>query len=108
MKKIMISIAKNFSITPGGRFKKEGEYSGEEFRDTILEPRYIQAVEEHKGLLVDLDGCLGFPSSFIDEGFGGLARKYKGKHIYKIFEFISNDQPGLISEILKIMQDGDK
>lgn len=33
-----MNIPKDFSSTPGPRFKKHGAYSGEEFREKILIP----------------------------------------------------------------------
>lgn len=68
----MISIAKDFSRSPAGRFKTDGPYSGEAFRDGFLWP----ALTENEGVEVDLDGALGFGSSFLEEAFGGLVRKY--------------------------------
>ena len=38
MNLINLSIARDFSITPGGRKASEGKYSGEEFRKNFLEP----------------------------------------------------------------------
>ena len=39
-----INIANDFSKTPGGRFVTEGAYSGQEFREKILSPRYNEAI----------------------------------------------------------------
>lgn len=38
-----IKISKDYSKTPGGRFKSEGAYSGEDFRESILFPKYNEA-----------------------------------------------------------------
>ena len=35
-----INIVKEFTDTPGGRYIKQGPYSGEEFRETILKVKY--------------------------------------------------------------------
>ena len=66
----MISIARDFSRNPAGRFKSDGPFSGERFREDFLIPalRSADAVE------VDLNGALGFGSSFLEEAFGGLVR----------------------------------
>ena len=34
----MIYFTKDFTDTPGGRYKRHGDYSGEQFREDILEP----------------------------------------------------------------------
>lgn len=103
---INFSIAKDFTDTPGGRYIKEGEFSGEEFRVNKLIPLYEAAVEKGCTILMDLDGCMGYPSSFLDESFGGLARLYPKDKVFERFEFISEDQPGLIDEIKKMMTKG--
>lgn len=64
-----------FSATPGGRYREEGQWSGEEFRDDVLVP----LLEAGHDVVVDLDGPLGFTSSFLEEVFGGLVRKYGPK-----------------------------
>ncbi len=70
MNKVMISIAKDFTDTPGGRNRTDGPYSGERFRDDVLVPALERGEVE-----VDLDGVLGFGSSFLEEAFGGLVRR---------------------------------
>lgn len=99
--KIIINIAKDFTKMPGGRFKKAGPFSGEEFRKEILKPKYQEAISKGTILQINFDGCFGFPSSFIDESFGGLAREIGDNKINRNMEFISEDQPGLIEEINK-------
>lgn len=96
---IKINIANDFTTSPGGRFKKEGDNSGELFRETILYPKYQEAKEKGEKLEINLDGCMGYPSSFIDESFGGLSRLLKDKSILDTMTFISNDQPSLVEEI---------
>ena len=72
---IRLSIAEEFSTTPGPRTRAEGKHSAEEFFDTILERRFDEAVSSDAVLLIDLDGGYGFGTSFLEEAFGGLARK---------------------------------
>ena len=66
-----IHIARDFSPTPGGRFMKDGPYSGQEFRKKFLEP----AVDQEQEVTVTLDDVAGLPSSFLEEAFGGLYRR---------------------------------
>jgi hypothetical protein len=66
-----ISIAKNFSEAPAGRYLSDGPFSGEKFRDEVLFP----AFSEFDLVEVDLDGTLGYGSSFLEEVFGGLIRE---------------------------------
>jgi len=96
---IIIKIAEEFSNTPGGRFEKEGPHSGEAFRNKILEPKYLEAKEKGESILVDLDDCYGYPISFLEEAFGGLARKYPKENVLEKVDIKSNDQPSLIDKI---------
>lgn len=102
----LLSISKNFSRTPGGRFRREGPYSGEEFREDLLIPYFLKAKEERVKLVIDLDGCMGYPSSFIDESFGGLARQFSNKNVLDTLNFKSEDQPDLVEIICDVMKSG--
>lgn len=101
---IVINIAKDFSNTPGGRHKKEGPFSGEQFREEMLLPKYFAAKESKTRLLINLDGCYGYATSFVEEAFGGLARKLKQKDVLDIIEFISEDEPGLVDLIKEYVE----
>ena len=105
MNDIFVSIAKDFTITPGGRYIKEGPYSGELFREQILFPKYIEAKAKGVMLVVNLDGCMGYPSSFLDESFGGLVALVPDEDILKRIKLISDDEPGLIEKVKKNISD---
>jgi len=96
--KITINIAKEFSNTPGARFKTDGPFSGEEFRETFLE-KYFQNPKDDSKILIELDGTEGYPTSFLEEAFGGLARKFGIETCLKKLEFISSEEKMLIDEI---------
>ena len=70
MSLVVVNVAKDFSRFPAGRFRRHGKYSGEVFREQFL----IPAVTKKQRLLVELDGTLGYGSSFLEEAFGGLMR----------------------------------
>lgn len=69
-----ITLADDFSPFPGGRFRSDGPFSGELFRDDLLLPKLREAIECGELLTVVLDGVAGLPSSFLEEGFGGILR----------------------------------
>lgn len=71
MNTVVINIAKDFSRYPAGRYKSDGPYSGERFRDEFLIPNLVKMDTE---VLVQLDGARGLASSFLEEAFGGLLR----------------------------------
>ncbi|MFT4254020.1 MAG: STAS-like domain-containing protein [Caulobacter sp.] len=66
-----VSIARDFSPTPSGRFGRDGPFSGEAFRVRFLEP----AVDAQEAVTVELDAIAGLSSSFLEEAFGGLYRR---------------------------------
>ncbi len=65
-----INVARDFTRFPSGRYKQNGNTSGEAFREQFLEPA-IRAGEE---IAIELDGTIGYGSSFLEEAFGGLVR----------------------------------
>lgn len=67
----VINIAAEFSKTPAGRYLTDGPFSGELFREQVLLP----ALQSNLPVTVNLDGTLGYGSSFLEEAFGGLIRK---------------------------------
>jgi hypothetical protein len=68
---VKISVAKQFTTLPGGRYIRLGPNSGEEFRKNFLIPPLL----EGKTVIVDLDGVRGYGSSFLEEAFGGTVRE---------------------------------
>ena len=72
MSSITINIATDFTPYPGGRYRSDGDFSGERFREELLRPAFSNA--ENETITVDLDGAAGFGSSFLEEAFGGLVR----------------------------------
>ena len=74
MTNMSINIARDYSAAPGGRYVKDGKFSGEEFREKVLGPKLKTALRSNDTVEVDLDGTYGFSSSFLDEVFGGLVR----------------------------------
>ncbi|MBK6998727.1 MAG: STAS-like domain-containing protein [Rhodoferax sp.] len=68
---IVLNIAKQFSRSPAGRYLTDGPYSGQAFRENLLLP----ALRQSELVEVQLDGALGFGSSFLEEAFGGLVRE---------------------------------
>ena len=94
-----IRIATDFTETPGARHRNAGNCSGEEFREAILEPKFLEANGKGEKLIIDLDGGYGYPTSFLDEAFGGLSRKYGADNVLSALVFVSRDEPSLPNEI---------
>lgn len=71
----MLDLASEYTPYPAGRFRADGPYSGEAFRDDVLLKRVRDAVHARQVLTVRIDGVRAFGSSFLEEAFGGLVRK---------------------------------
>lgn len=99
MNYIFLSVCREFSHSPGSRYIADGPNSGEEFLKKLLEPKFLEAREKSTVLVVNLDGAIGYATSFLDGSFGELARKYGAKEVLQTLELICHDEPPLIHEI---------
>jgi hypothetical protein len=71
---VRISVKNDFSSYPGGRFRADGDFSGEAFREDVLVPAIKEALSEGGRVEVSLGGVAGYASSFLEEAFGGIVR----------------------------------
>ncbi len=99
---ITIRIAQDFSRHPAGRFRTDGPFNGELFRQKYLVP----ALKAGERLLIVLDGARGYGSSFLEEAFGGLVRKegFPRELVERSLDFQSKDR-SLTEEIREYIQD---
>ena len=98
-----LSIARDFSKFPAGRYTEDGPESGQVFRETVLVP----ALENGGQVCVDLDGTEGYGSSFLEEAFGGLIRKhgFQRSDLGQRLTFVSAEDPSLVIEISQYLDD---
>lgn len=85
-------VATQFSRTPGGRKRANGQYSGEEFREDVARP----LLEKHSFVVFDLSGSAGYSSGFLDEAFGGLVQYFSLDDIKKRVGIEATDDPGAV------------
>lgn len=104
---IKLIIAEEYTKAPGARYIREGDYSGEDFRMKFLEPKFKEALDKGEKLLIDLDGGYGYPPSFLDEAFGGLALIYGADTIIRSIELKSVDEPRLLDEIVRYIHEAE-
>ena len=104
---IEISVANDFSNTPGGRYRSAGPYSGEEFREDFLEPMFNNLKQDQK-IKVELDGCYGYPVSFLEEVFGGMIRKFDTNKVIECILYHCSDEPSVESKIKQYINDAVK
>lgn len=103
---ITINIAKDFTDAPGGRYREDGEYSGQQFFEDLLEPAYEEAKREKKILIIELDDVYGYPSSFVSGSFGKLSidAKNRREDLLSLIEFRSSS-PTRISRFIAEIKD---
>lgn len=97
-----ISVAKDFSKNPSGRYIKDGKTSGEVFLKNLLLP----AVRTHDVVEINFDGVRGYGSSFLEEAFGGFIRETRMSlgEFYKKVKIVTED-PLLKQEIISYLED---
>lgn len=99
MRTMDIMVNKMKSL-PGPRFRHQGPGSGEEFRDDHLIPVFDSTVKVNDILTMDMDGApKGYPTSFLEEAFGGLASKRGTDLVKRTIRIQCTDEPLLIREI---------
>lgn len=100
------NIAEEYTITPGPRLVRHGKYSGEDFRNRVLYNLVEECINSNEKLEINLDGTYGYPSSFLEESFGGLIRAgLKKEKVLDVLSFVSTDQEELPDKIINYIKD---
>ena len=104
-----LRVMDKMSALPGPRYREQGAGSGEEFRDDHLIPAFDAAAANGETLVVDMDGAkYGYPTSFLEETFGGLARKRGTLEVAQSLEIRSVTEPLLKDEIMHYVEFAEK
>lgn len=92
-----ISIPKDFSEYPAGRYRADGAHSGEAFREELLVP----TLEKNDIVEINFDGSMGYGSSFLEEAFGGLVRlkKFSKEALHAKLRLNYKEDPFIIDEV---------
>jgi len=101
MDRVVVKIAKDYTRTPGPRYAKEGANSAEVFRETKFAKIVKDAIASNQDIVVDLDGAVGYGTSFLEEIFGGLIRQDNVSYdeFVKRLTIVSKEEPYLIQDI---------
>ena len=103
---MIINIAKDFSETVGARYKSEGDYSAEEFRDDYLILALECCLERNEELVIAFDGVCGYSKEFLEEIFGGLIRNgYSKEEVLSVIRFDTSYDFDFIAMILKYINE---
>ncbi len=98
-----IDIGVDFSTRVGPRYRTDGKFSGEEFREDFLEP----AIKGYDTVVVHLDSLLGYGASFLEEAFGGLVRLHGINFVSARMQLVSATRPYLLDRIRRYMVDAE-
>lgn len=96
-----IIISKDFSPVLGARYRTDGDWSGEQFLEEVLQQKFNKAVEGHYKILIDLDGVFGYPSSFVSGSFGKLSLEKGADLLLKHLSFKSDDNPIRLERVIE-------
>jgi len=106
--KIKIAV-RDFSETPGPREKVQGDFSAEFFVETVLDPEFQKMdADVNLKMEINLDGTLGYGTSFLEEVFGGTTRNKGVDFVRDRIEVISEEEPWLKDEIKSYVDDVEK
>ncbi len=100
----IIDIGKDFSRYPAGRYKTDGPFSGELFRENFL----IPVLDDNGHITIELDSTAGYGSSFLEEAFGGLIRLGYSSNQIKTAITLNSEDPSLIEEIEEYILDAEQ
>ena len=96
---ITINIKEDFSSKTGFRTYEDGPKSGQEFFDTLLHPKFKEALINNVQLRIVLDGGEGYTSSFLNEAFRLLGKEYGSDIVQANLIIVSMEWPKYIKKI---------
>lgn len=100
IKRIVRIHIKDWTRFPGGRFKMDGDFSGEEFRETFLD-RDLEAGADFE---IDFNGIFTVGWSFLDEALGHFVTKIGEEEFRERFKIISDDDPDIQQELETVIE----
>lgn len=101
----VVSVAKDFTRFPAGRYTRNGETSGQAFRERFLEGPLARGED----VVIELDGTVGYGSSFLEEAFGGLVRSLQLPAATLLQRLtIRTSDPTLTEEITDYINEADR
>lgn len=101
---MMIKISSDYTDSPGARYRADGPFSGEDFYESLLKPKFEECLKNKDQLLINFDDCFGFASSFLDESFGRLSTDFGMKTVKKHLVLVSVQDPLIIEQVIKIIE----
>jgi len=93
MSQLLIKVS-DFTKLPGARHRNDGDYSADEFFETKIEMplRKIIELKNKDKILIDLDGTLGYASSFVSQMAIRILETCNNIHKIKKIIIIKSDE----------------
>ena len=90
---IRLNVANKFTPFPMGRYREDGKRSAQVFREDILLPKILHALQKNDILELDFNGMKGINPSFMREAFCALVSKHglPSDDVLKVLRFSSKD-----------------
>lgn len=101
-------VATEFYKRPLGRYRTQGTYTGEAFREDHL-VRLLKELKANDKLTLDFSGVTMNGSSFLEEAFGGLIRehKYSKEYLESVLELSFPRRPSLEQKVWQYISDAE-
>ncbi len=99
MKTTRITL-RDWTRFPGGRFKDDGDHSGQEFREQFLEA----SVKSGESFEIDFNGIFTAGWSFLDEALGHYVTELGESEFRKRFFIIADDDPDILEEVEAVIE----
>lgn len=96
---VRIHIA-DWTRFPGGRFKKDGDFSGEKFREEFLEKEVVEGTDFE----IDFNGIFTVDWSFLDEALGHYVAQLGQQEFRRRFVIIADDDPDIEQEMETVIE----
>ena len=85
--------------------KDSNSISADKVLSDILRPEYVKAIAEKSKLCINLDGGIGYGFGWLKIIFEGLSKEFGSTQVLETIEFISIEEPYLIDDITKIIEE---
>ena len=94
MNELIIKV-RDYTILPGARHRQDGDNSADEFYEDHIKKYVQKSLISGQRITIDLDGTLGYASSFTSQLAIRIKQECKNKRrlIKKIIQIKSNDDP---------------
>ena len=93
-------VLREWTRYPGGRFRIDGEHSGQEFREDFLEP----LIRKGGNIEIDFNGIFTVGWSFLDEALGFYFNELGESEFRKRFLIIADDDPDILRELETVIE----